>query len=120
MIDGAVVIGKSLNTEAGLDQAKPYGFIGPRSEWFTAQNIRFYSFNFVNGAAALGDCSHCFFADSTDSGARTITVRGLQFDNTVTKRIKYQEPWRGIFFDADGSLTGLGAGSWAIANFPHN
>ena len=94
--------------------------IGPRTEWFTAQNIKFFKFDFVNGGYALGDCSHCFFAASTDSGARTITVRGLQFDNTVTNRITYQYPYRGIFFDADGSLTGLGAGSWAIANFLHN
>jgi hypothetical protein len=29
-------------------------------------------------------------------------------------------PWRGIFFDADGSLTGLGPNTWAIAHFLHN
>ncbi len=120
MIDGALVIGKSQNTEEGLDIASPRGIIGPRTEWFTAQNIKFYSFNFINGGYALGDCSHCFFAASTDSGARTITVKGLQFDSTVTRKIKYEYPYRGIFLDSDGSLTGLGAGSWASANFKHN
>jgi len=47
-------------------------------------------------------------------------VSGLYFDSTVANKIKYQYPNRGIFFDADGSLTGKGAGSWAIANFKHN
>jgi hypothetical protein len=36
MIDGALVIGKSQNTEEGLDIASPHGIIGPRTEWFTA------------------------------------------------------------------------------------
>ena len=36
MIDGALVIGKSGNTEEGLDIASPRGIIGPRTEWFTA------------------------------------------------------------------------------------
>jgi len=36
VIDGALIIGKSQNTEPGLEQATPYGLIGPRTEWFTA------------------------------------------------------------------------------------
>ena len=60
MIDGALVIGKSQNTEESLDTASPRGIIGPRTEWFTAQNIKFYSFDFINGGYALGDCSRCF------------------------------------------------------------
>ena len=40
-------------------------------------------------------------------------MRGLQFDNaTVPRRIKYQYPQRGIFYDEDGSLTGS-AGQYA-------
>ena len=36
MIDGALIIGKSQNTEEGLDISSPHGVIGPRTEWFTA------------------------------------------------------------------------------------
>jgi hypothetical protein len=120
-IDGAVIIGKSGNTEDALEKAAPIGLITPRgNEYWSAKNISFFSFNFANVAPAIEDCSHCEFADSTDSGARTVSLSGLKFDNTIIKRVRYNMYWRGIFFDEDGSLTGLGPGSWAVANFLHN
>jgi len=46
---------------------------------------------------------------------------GLTFDaNTVPKKVWYQYPFRGIWNDQDGSLTGLGANSWATAYFKFN
>jgi hypothetical protein len=75
--------------------------------------VHFYNFD-QGDKAAIGSCSHCFFADSTDSGARTITFSGLYFDdNTVPLRIRYQQPWKDIFYDLDGTLTGLGPKTWA-------
>lgn len=125
-IDGALIVGRSGNTEEALEKA-PFvvGLTTPRgNEWWKAKNIKFYSFGFPvtdnQVTAAIQDCSHCFFADSTDSGARTVTTEKLFFDSTVKKRIIYQMPWRGIFFDLDGSLTGLGPNSWASADFDHN
>jgi hypothetical protein len=35
-------------------------------------------------------------------------------------KIRYQEPWREIILDLDGSLTGLGARSWATSYWKHN
>ena len=114
---GGLVVGKSANTEEGLDEASPHGVIGPRSEWFKVENTSFFNFNF-NDAAALGDCSHCWHPSATDMGARTVSTSGLKFDDaTVTKRIKYQYPFRGIFWDLDGSLTGLDANSWATPDW---
>lgn len=105
-ISGGLFVGRSANTEAELDALSPRGIIAPRSEGFTLENAKFYNYDF-NEAAILGDCSHCFHPAATDSGARTYTVRGLQFDDaTVPRRIKYQYPQRGIFYDEDGSLTG--------------
>ena len=46
MINGALVIGRSLNTEAALDAKSPVGIITPRKEYFTVKNVKFYSFNF--------------------------------------------------------------------------
>jgi hypothetical protein len=112
-------VGKSANTEAVLDKLSPHGIITPRDEYFTIDGTDFYNYNF-NDAAALGDCSHCFHPAATDSGARTVTTKNLTFDATVNKKIKYQYPFRGIFLDADGSLTGLGAKTWATANWKHN
>ena len=100
----AVVIGKTANADAETDAASPHGIIGPRTENFTIDGARFYNYNF-NEAAALGECSHCFHPAATDSGARTYKTSRLEFTD-VTRRIKYQYPFRGIFHDLDGSLTG--------------
>jgi len=82
-------------------------------------NVSFYGFD-VGGKAAIGSCSHCFHPASTDSGARTVTFSGLKFDTTVTTKIKYQFPFRDIFYDLDGTLTGLGPKSWATPYWRHN
>ena len=71
--------------------------------------------------SAIGSCSHCFFDATTDSGARTTYFSGLYFDPlTVPIKIRYQIPHRDIFYDIDGSLTGLGPGTWATPYFLHN
>lgn len=81
--------------------------------------MKFYNFDIAD-KAALGTCSHCFSAPSTDSGGRTVTVSGLYFDSSVKVKIRYQEPWREIFYDLDGSLTGLGPNSYATSFWRHN
>jgi hypothetical protein len=83
------------------------------------QNVKFYNFNWRN-AAAIGSCSHCTHDPSTDSGARTVKFKGLTFDKSVTKKIRYETPFRAIYYDLDGSLTGKGPGSWATPYFKHH
>jgi len=118
-IVGGLVIGRTDNTEDELDWASPHGIICPRTENFRIEGTKFYNYNW-NDAAALGTCSHCFHPASTDSGSRTTTVSGLIFDNaSVTKRIRYQYPFREIFYDETGSLTNLGAKTWAVADWKH-
>lgn len=39
---------------------------------------------------------------------------------SVTIKVRYQEPWREIFYDLDGTLTGKGANSYATAFWQHN
>lgn len=80
--------------------------------------MKFYNFNW-NFAAGLGSCSHCFHPAATDSGSRTVTFSGLAFDDTVTRKIKYQFPHKAIYYDLDGTLTGKGAKSWAASYFQH-
>lgn len=119
-ITSALVIGRSANADAMTMQASSRGVIGPRTENFIGKNISFYNFD-VNQMAALGSCSHCYFDATTDSGGRTTSWSGLYFDPaTVPRKIRYQIPYRDIFFDVDGSLTGMGPGSWATPYFLHN
>lgn len=120
LIKDALVIGSTENTETDMyDGPGARGIIGPRWDFLTMRDIKFYNYNHGSWGA-LGDCSHCFHPASTDSGARTHYSSGLFFDTSVPKRIWYQTPFRGIFHDEDGSLTGLAAGSWATAYFMFN
>ena len=121
-ISGGMVIGNTgVNNDDGqLGTTRVWGVITPRTEGMTVENVSFYNFNFA-GSAAIGDCSHCFHPAATDSGARTVRTSGLVFDAaTVPQKILYQLPYRGIFLDLDGSLTGLGPNSWATPNWAHN
>ena len=96
-----------------------HGIITARKEYFEVHNASFFNFD-IAGKAALGSCSHCFHPASTDSGARTTTFSNLYFDETVTTKIRYQFPYRDIFYDLDGTLTGLGPKTWATPYFKHN
>ena len=119
MVNGALIIGRSNNADDMTNNASSHGIIGPRTENFQVHNVKFYNFD-ISGKAALGTCSHCFSAPSTDSGGRTLTVSGLYFDPSVKVKIRYQEPWREIIYDIDGSLTGLGPNSYATSYWRHN
>jgi len=119
-IQDSLVVGRSANPDDVIDWANSHGVITAKSENHIVRNIRFYNFDW-NDAAALGSCSHCFREDATDSGARTVKVEGLWFDEaTVPRKIRYQYPRRAIYHDLDGSLTGKGANSWATPYYAHH
>ena len=118
-IVGGLVVGRTENSQEEIDIGSPHGIITPRTENFSIEGTKFFNYNW-NDAAGLGTCSHCFHAAATDSGARTVRVNNLQFDSSVTKRILYQYPFRGIFLDETGSLTNKGENSWASADWKHN
>ena len=95
-----VVIGRSN----GNPGSSTHGIVAPQSDDWFVTNARFY--NFEDGAAALGDCAHCA-TPKGDSGARTTRFSNLKFDDdSVTARIKWRGPFKGIFHDLDGTLTG--------------
>lgn len=118
-INGALVIGRSDNADALTNNTDSQGVVGPRTEGFLVNNVKFYNFD-IAGKSAIGSCSHCFSPPSTDSGARTVNFSNIYFDSSVTIKIRYEIPRRDIFYDIDGSLTGLGAGSWATPYWKHN
>ena len=66
----------------------------------------------------MGDCSHCGTA-LKDSNTRTTRFEKLQFTN-VDRKIKWNWPFKGIFHDLDGTLTGQGADSYVSSYLPHN
>ena len=98
VIKGGLVVGSTENSEPEhLNGEGARGIVGPRWDYLTIRDTKFYNFNF-GSSGALGDCSHCFHPAATDSGARTIFTSNLYFDEaTVPKRIWYQYPWNGIY-----------------------
>ena len=114
-LSDALIIGKSGNTEPGVDLTDSIGFIAPQSDGFLGQNIAF--FNFDNTMYALGDESHSQNCHSRDFGGRHNQLQGLSFTNSV-KRIHWEYPRRSFFEILDDSLTG-NAGAYIAAFWPH-
>jgi hypothetical protein len=79
MINGAIVVGSSVNADEHTTSSFSHGIITARTENFQVNDVAFYNFA-EGGKAAIGSCSHCFHPASTDSGARTITFSNMHFD----------------------------------------
>jgi hypothetical protein len=47
-------------------------------------------------------------------------MSNLTFDSSVTRLISWGFPYKGIFLDEDGSLTGMGPFSWATPYYEHH
>lgn len=121
-ISGGLIVGdaKADDFSSFIRKKSVWGIITPRSENLTIEGVHFTNLDYSN-SSAFGSCSKCFFADSTDSDARTITLNKLTFDDaTVPIRAKWQEPWKSIYYDIDGSFTNYGPQSWASPYFLHN
>lgn len=124
-IKNALVVGRSRGNsdKKQIAETSPRGIITPRTENFTIDGVKFFNFDWENvwkaQAATFGSCSHCFHPAATDSGARTVRFKNLAFTNVTTK-IRYQFPWKAIYLDLDGSLTGKGANSWATYYYAHH
>jgi hypothetical protein len=72
-----------------------------------------------NSYAAIKTCSNCdVHYTLTDSGARTTTFEGLEFNN-VPQYINYTWPYNAILYDIDGTLTNY-IGGWATPYWKHN
>lgn len=70
LVKDALVIGKTENSEPELTEGPgSRGIIGPRWDFFTMRNVKFYNFDF-GSSGALGDNSLNFVL-VPDSGART-------------------------------------------------
>ena len=112
-IIGGLAIGKSENNNG----AKGCGVRTPRTEYFSMSGVKFYNWS---GAAPIMTCSHCWHEKNTDSGGRHVTVEDLYIDAaTCDKTVIYGIPYRTIFLDKTGSMTGKGENSWFVPYFKH-
>jgi hypothetical protein len=118
-VSNALIVGRTNNSDEVLEASTPRGIIAPRTDQFLIEGARFFNWDWGD-AAAFGSCSHCFHAAATDSGARTITVRNITLDDSVTRIFNYGYPERAIFYDEDGTTTGKGPGSWATFYYAHH
>lgn len=49
-----------------------------------------------------------------------MTFKNTYFDSTVNQKIKQQEPYRHIYYDLDGTLTGKGPNTYYTFGWNHN
>lgn len=119
-LDNSVVIAHSaLATNETLNATAVYGIVTPRSEWFSVFNTEFVNYD-IGYQAAIKTCAYCdVHYTLTDSGARTVSFKGITYCN-VPKYINYTWPYRAILHDLDGSLTLQGPNSWATPDWRHN
>ena len=118
-VDNALVIGRSRgNADDVLMRATVRGIISPRTDHFLIENTRFFNFDWRN-SAAFGSCSHCWHDHATDSGARNIRLRNITLDESVTRVFNLGTPYRAIFQDMDGSVTGKGPNSYITHYYAH-
>lgn len=117
-VEDALIIGRTNNTDDKLDMSSPRGLITPRTDNFLVDGIKFYNMNW-NQASGIGSCSHCFHDAATDSGSRTVYFKNINWGDTAVK-FGWQTPFRAIYHDLDGTLTGKGAGSWATPWYNHH
>jgi len=95
-----------------------FGVVTPFTDNFLVNNVRFYNFNTL-GQSAIGSCTHCFHEHESEGGARTVTFAKLRFTQ-VSQRVRYSSPNKPIYYDVDGTLTGLGAKTWVTPYYKHN
>jgi hypothetical protein len=112
-----LLIGRSNNNERLLELSNPKGIVTPRTDDCVVRGAKFFNYDWKT-AAAFSSCSHCWHDQATDSGARTIKMSGLEFTNVV-RRIHWDTPFKGIYYDEDGSLTDQGPKSWATPYYKH-
>lgn len=116
-LEDSIVLG---NTGFLGQDARIQGVVTPRTEWFALNRVKFFNFTGSN-AAAIVTCSGCLDPQTADSGAPTVTVSNLTFDDdSSVKRVRFQLPQSGIIEDLDGSFTNFGSNSWATPYSLHN
>lgn len=75
----------------------------PQGEYFYIRNTTIVNYG---TAGAIGSCNECFSGEMMAQGAYTYRFKGLRFVNT-TRRIRWMETKKDIYWDLDGSLAGV-------------
>ena len=92
------------------------GLWAPQNEFFHVKDTTFVNYG---ASGALRGCAKCGDQTSLKQGAYTVRTQGLTFVNTA-KKVKFTEPHKQIFYDLDGTLSGVGVQSWLTAPFKFN
>lgn len=115
-VEGGVFVGHPTDALVGdvLDEVADFqnydpieakGVTTSRDEYFSVEGPSFYNFDQSDLQSAIFTCSQCDEGEDRDS-ARTTYIKGVAFDDaTVTKRLRFNSPYRDIVIDVDGSLT---------------
>mmetsp|Transcript_28781 Transcript_28781/g.25949 ORF Transcript_28781/g.25949 Transcript_28781/m.25949 type:complete len:495 (-) Transcript_28781:2490-3974(-) len=120
-ISGATIIGTSDNAGELQDYKDKAirGIILPGRDNLYVEDVKFINFEEPE-FAIFETCSHCEHPAATDSGARTSFVQGLSYSSVTSPKLRYNNPYRAIVVDQDGSLLEDGSdGAYITKAMPH-
>eukprot|EP00761_Pharyngomonas_kirbyi_P010107 gb/GECH01010125.1/.p1 GENE.gb/GECH01010125.1/~~gb/GECH01010125.1/.p1 ORF type:complete len:3495 (+),score=610.83 gb/GECH01010125.1/:1-10485(+) len=103
-IDSSLIIGNSFTTDTRVHGTR--GIWTPRTENFFVKNITFRNFFEDYSTDPLESCSKCDVGPVKNQGGYTTYFEGLSFFN-CTRRIRWGWPYKEIYHDNDGTLTGI-------------
>mmetsp|Transcript_29621 Transcript_29621/g.95059 ORF Transcript_29621/g.95059 Transcript_29621/m.95059 type:complete len:1807 (+) Transcript_29621:66-5486(+) len=117
----SIMVGHTSQFPGGIPTQPDFnyknGFIAPQDDGFYLYNNTFAAFD-LPGHEALSSCSHCEFPQPRNNGAKKAYYSNTTYIN-VDNKVAWGVPYKGIFRDLDGTLTGLTQGSYATAYWPH-
>ncbi|EDQ93048.1 uncharacterized protein MONBRDRAFT_22411 [Monosiga brevicollis MX1] len=89
-----------------VDPSRPAHTVGlfmPQNEYFHVAGAKFVNYG---AKGTLSACAKCDTQTNFRQGGYTFRLQGLEFFNS-TKRAEWTSPFKQIFYDLDGSLTGF-------------
>ncbi|CAK63336.1 unnamed protein product (macronuclear) [Paramecium tetraurelia] len=120
VLDNAVIIGKS-NHNANPDDTYYDGsraMVVPRTNGFLAKNIRIY--NYGSNTALIESCSVCWNVKLWVQGGKNTQFFNVKaYHSDTANRIFWQKHRREIFWDQDGSISGVSGGAYIIPYKKH-
>lgn len=100
-------IRESLFMGKGSD-SRSQAIFGPQNEFWFVNGATFV--NYGEDVGAISACAKCCDTKKRRQGGYTYRFANLKFDNSP-KRVEWTCPYKQIFFDLDGSLTGIANGT---------
>eukprot|EP00007_Cunea_sp_BSH-02190019_P009900 CAMPEP_0174228976 /NCGR_PEP_ID=MMETSP0417-20130205/58_1 /TAXON_ID=242541 /ORGANISM="Mayorella sp, Strain BSH-02190019" /LENGTH=3668 /DNA_ID=CAMNT_0015306471 /DNA_START=321 /DNA_END=11327 /DNA_ORIENTATION=- len=117
LVDSVIVSRSQIQPEAVRQGS--VGFFAPRSEGYAVRGLHLVNFDDAErGDHAFSSCAGCWHGAATDNGVRRTTFELVTYDS-VANLVDFGTPFKALFRDLDGSLSGETGGATITPYWPH-